>query len=181
MAAVRAGWTEGARERGSEAGRAEVGLSIYRRPRSSCAPAAPTDTAYPRPTPPFSHARRARRPRRRRRRRQELHHLGPHQVRRLPAPSLAAHAHCAQQGNCSALPRSHADPLPSSLGRVFSRHAPPPPPPPPRLAPLSPRREAFVRLAPRTVLPEVTIPPSVTPGHDVTTVIVDTSRAFPPP
>ncbi|GAA5820860.1 hypothetical protein JCM3770_007272 [Rhodotorula araucariae] len=36
-------------------------------------------------------------------------------------------------------------------------------------------KEAFVRLAPRTVLPEVTIPPSVTPGHDVTTVIVDTS------
>ncbi|CEQ42539.1 SPOSA6832_04359, partial [Sporobolomyces salmonicolor] len=33
----------------------------------------------------------------------------------------------------------------------------------------------FVRLAPRTVLPEVTIPPSVTPGHDVTTVIIDTS------
>ena len=41
------------------------------------------------------------------------------------------------------------------------------------------RREAFVRLAPRTVLPEVTIPPSVTPGHDVTTVIIDTSRALP--
>ncbi|GAA5970266.1 hypothetical protein JCM8115_003137 [Rhodotorula mucilaginosa] len=36
-------------------------------------------------------------------------------------------------------------------------------------------KEAFVRLAPRTVLPEVTIPPSVTPGHDVTTVIIDTS------
>ncbi|GAA6013790.1 hypothetical protein JCM11491_005100 [Sporobolomyces phaffii] len=36
-------------------------------------------------------------------------------------------------------------------------------------------KESFVRLAPRTVLPEVTIPPSVTPGHDVTTVIVDTS------
>ncbi|GAA6013466.1 hypothetical protein JCM10207_008859 [Rhodosporidiobolus poonsookiae] len=36
-------------------------------------------------------------------------------------------------------------------------------------------KEAFVRLAPRTTLPEVTIPPSVTPGHDVTTVIVDTS------
>ncbi|BGP43676.1 ERMES complex Ca(2+)-binding regulatory GTPase gem1 [Rhodotorula kratochvilovae] len=31
----------------------------------------------------------------------------------------------------------------------------------------------------KTVLPEVTIPPSVTPGHDVTTVIVDTSRAYP--
>ncbi|GJN94539.1 hypothetical protein Rhopal_007622-T1 [Rhodotorula paludigena] len=36
-------------------------------------------------------------------------------------------------------------------------------------------KEAFVRLAPRTVLPEVTIPPAVTPGHDVTTVIIDTS------
>ncbi|GAA5916550.1 hypothetical protein JCM5296_005098 [Sporobolomyces johnsonii] len=36
-------------------------------------------------------------------------------------------------------------------------------------------KEAFVRLAPRTVLPEVTIPPTVTPGHDVTTVIIDTS------
>ncbi len=33
-----------------------------------------------------------------------------------------------------------------------------------------------MRLAPRTVLPEVTIPPSVTPGHDVTTLIIDTSR-----
>ncbi|GAA5830167.1 hypothetical protein JCM11251_006904 [Rhodosporidiobolus azoricus] len=36
-------------------------------------------------------------------------------------------------------------------------------------------KEAFVRLAPRTVLPEVTIPPSVSPGLDVTTVIIDTS------
>ncbi|GAA5930036.1 ERMES complex Ca(2+)-binding regulatory GTPase GEM1 [Sporobolomyces koalae] len=36
-------------------------------------------------------------------------------------------------------------------------------------------KESFVRLAPRTVLPEVTIPPSVTPGHDVTTLIIDTS------
>ncbi|GAA5954083.1 hypothetical protein JCM10213_007114 [Rhodosporidiobolus nylandii] len=36
-------------------------------------------------------------------------------------------------------------------------------------------KEAFVRLAPRTVLPEVTIPPSVSPAHDVTTVIVDSS------
>ncbi|GAA6063707.1 hypothetical protein JCM10212_004434 [Sporobolomyces blumeae] len=36
-------------------------------------------------------------------------------------------------------------------------------------------KESFVRLAPRTVLPEVTIPPSVTPGLDVTTVIIDTS------
>ncbi|BGP03689.1 Mitochondrial Rho GTPase 1 [Rhodotorula toruloides] len=36
-------------------------------------------------------------------------------------------------------------------------------------------KESFVRLAPRTVLPEVTIPPAVTPGHNVTTVIIDTS------
>ncbi|KAK4056464.1 ERMES complex Ca(2+)-binding regulatory GTPase gem1 [Microbotryomycetes sp. JL221] len=36
-------------------------------------------------------------------------------------------------------------------------------------------KEEFVRLAPRTRLPEVTIPPSVTPGHDVTTLIIDTS------
>ncbi|GAA6037463.1 hypothetical protein JCM8097_008200 [Rhodosporidiobolus ruineniae] len=36
-------------------------------------------------------------------------------------------------------------------------------------------KEAFVRLAPHTTLPEVTIPPSVTPGHNVTTVIIDTS------
>lgn len=41
-------------------------------------------------------------------------------------------------------------------------------------------REAFVKLSPRTVLPEVTIPPSVTPGHDVTTLIIDTSRALLP-
>ncbi|KAK4051643.1 ERMES complex Ca(2+)-binding regulatory GTPase gem1 [Microbotryomycetes sp. JL201] len=39
-------------------------------------------------------------------------------------------------------------------------------------------KEEFVRLAPRTRLPEVTIPPSVTPGHDVTTLIVDTSHAI---
>lgn len=39
-------------------------------------------------------------------------------------------------------------------------------------------REAFVQLNPRTVLPEVTIPPNVTPGHDVQTVIIDTSRKF---
>ncbi|KDE06290.1 mitochondrial Rho GTPase 1 [Microbotryum lychnidis-dioicae p1A1 Lamole] len=36
-------------------------------------------------------------------------------------------------------------------------------------------KEHFVKLAPRTVLPEVTIPPSVTPGHQVTTIIIDTS------
>ncbi|SCV74493.1 BQ2448_8134 [Microbotryum intermedium] len=36
-------------------------------------------------------------------------------------------------------------------------------------------KEQFVKLAPRTVLPEVTIPPSVTPGHHVTTIIIDTS------
>ncbi|GAA5995100.1 hypothetical protein JCM5350_003269 [Sporobolomyces pararoseus] len=36
-------------------------------------------------------------------------------------------------------------------------------------------KESFVKLAPRTVLPVVTIPPSVTPGHDVTTLIIDTS------
>lgn len=41
-------------------------------------------------------------------------------------------------------------------------------------------REAFVHLNPRTVLPEVTIPPNVTPGHDVQTVIIDTSREFQP-
>lgn len=41
------------------------------------------------------------------------------------------------------------------------------------------RREAFVRLAPRTTLPEVTIPPTVTPGLDVTTLIIDTSREYP--
>ena len=37
------------------------------------------------------------------------------------------------------------------------------------------RREGFVKLAPRTVLPEVTIPATVTRGHNVTTQIVDTS------
>ncbi|SDA04574.1 BZ3501_MvSof-1269-A2-R1_Chr3-2g06294 [Microbotryum saponariae] len=37
-------------------------------------------------------------------------------------------------------------------------------------------KEHFVKLAPRTVLPEVTIPPSVTPGHQVTTIIIDTSH-----
>lgn len=36
-------------------------------------------------------------------------------------------------------------------------------------------KEAFVRLHPRSVLPEVTIPPSVSPGMDVTTIIIDTS------